>query len=50
MAEQFEVECGEFNDAERLTFAELMKDIRIKGVWDKIVKQINLVPFKLAVC
>ncbi|XP_074343653.1 (S)-8-oxocitronellyl enol synthase ISY1-like [Apium graveolens] len=45
LAEQFEVECGELEDGERLTFVELMKD---KGsVWDEIVKQNNLVPTKL---
>ncbi|KAL8096108.1 (S)-8-oxocitronellyl enol synthase ISY1-like [Apium graveolens] len=45
LAEQFEVECGEFEDGERLTFVELMKD---KGsVWDEIVKENNLVPTKL---
>ncbi|KAL8097239.1 hypothetical protein AgCh_030385 [Apium graveolens] len=45
LAEKFEVKCGELEDGERLTFAELMKD---KGsVWDEIVKQNNLVPTKL---
>ncbi|KAK1358975.1 Progesterone 5-beta-reductase [Heracleum sosnowskyi] len=45
LAEKFEVECGEFEDGERLTLAELMKD---KGsVWDEIVKQNKLVPTKL---
>ncbi|KAL8122255.1 (S)-8-oxocitronellyl enol synthase ISY1-like [Apium graveolens] len=45
LAEQFEVECGEFEDGDRLTLLELMKD---KGsVWDEIVKQNSLVPTKL---
>ncbi|KAK1393173.1 Progesterone 5-beta-reductase [Heracleum sosnowskyi] len=45
LAEQFEVECGEFEDGERLTLAELMKDK--ESVWDEIVKQNKLVPTKL---
>ncbi|KAL8122242.1 hypothetical protein AgCh_018838 [Apium graveolens] len=45
LAERFEVECGEFEDGDRLTLLELMKD---KGsVWDEIVKQHKLVPTKL---
>ncbi|KAK1358976.1 Progesterone 5-beta-reductase [Heracleum sosnowskyi] len=45
LAEQFEVECGEFEEGERLTLVEMMKD---KGnVWDEIVKEKNLVPTKL---
>ncbi|KAK1358882.1 Progesterone 5-beta-reductase [Heracleum sosnowskyi] len=45
LAEQFGVECGEFEEGERLTLVEMMK---AKGsVWDEIVKQNNLVPTKL---
>ncbi|KAK1358956.1 Iridoid synthase 2 [Heracleum sosnowskyi] len=45
LAQQFEVECGEFEAGERLTLVELMKD---KGrVWDEIVKENNLMPTKL---
>ncbi|WOH04791.1 hypothetical protein DCAR_0624203 [Daucus carota subsp. sativus] len=45
LAEQFEVECGEFEGDERLTLGELMKD---KGsAWDEIVKENNLMPTKL---
>ncbi|GMN37826.1 hypothetical protein TIFTF001_007136 [Ficus carica] len=46
LAEKFEVEYEEyFNDGERLTLEEMMKD---KGeVWDQIVKENGLVPTKL---
>lgn len=45
LAEQFEVECGEFEGGERLTLVELMKDK--ESVWDEIVKKNNLVATKL---
>ncbi|KAK1392586.1 Progesterone 5-beta-reductase [Heracleum sosnowskyi] len=45
LAEQFEVECGEFEGGERMTLAELMKDK--ESVWDKIVEEKNLGASKL---
>ncbi|KAK2974503.1 hypothetical protein RJ640_018668 [Escallonia rubra] len=45
LAEQFEVECGEFEDGANVSLVEEMKD---KGpVWDEIVKEMGLLPTKL---
>ncbi|KAK6131390.1 hypothetical protein DH2020_034875 [Rehmannia glutinosa] len=45
LAEQFGVECGEFEEGEKLKLQELMKD---KGsVWDEIVRVNGLTPTKL---
>ncbi|KAK3013895.1 hypothetical protein RJ639_009423 [Escallonia herrerae] len=45
LAEQFEVECGEFEDGVKVSLVEEMKD---KGpVWDEIVKEKGLLPTKL---
>ncbi|CAK9143298.1 unnamed protein product [Ilex paraguariensis] len=45
LAEQFEVECAEFEEGEKLSLVEMMKG---KGpVWEEIVREKGLLPTKL---
>lgn len=45
LGEQFEVECADFEEGEKLSLQQMMKD---KGpVWDEIVKEKGLAPTKL---
>ncbi|KAL0384284.1 UNVERIFIED_CONTAM: 3-oxo-Delta(4,5)-steroid 5-beta-reductase [Sesamum radiatum] len=45
LAEQFGVECGEYEEGQTITFEELMKE---KGpVWDEMVREKGLTPTKL---
>ncbi|CAK9143300.1 unnamed protein product [Ilex paraguariensis] len=45
LAEQFEVECAEFEEGEKLSLVEMMKGK--ESVWEEIVREKGLLPTKL---